>query len=94
MGAVAERFAADGLVVVAIDLDKSRAPAEAFLSEFSTPFLVAFDPAGKTAEAYDVGAMPASYLIGRDGRILYAHRGFEAGDAASLEARIKEAIAR
>jgi thiol-disulfide isomerase/thioredoxin len=94
MSAVSERYAASGLVVVAIDLDKSREPAEAFLREFSPPFIVAFDPAGKTAEAYDVRAMPSSYLVGRDGRLVYSHAGFDPRDAATIENQIKEAVAK
>ena len=94
MSTVSERYAASGLVVVAIDLDKSREPAEAFLRDFSPLFIVAFDPLGKTAEAYDVTAMPSSYLVGRDGRLIYSHAGFDLRDAATIETKIKEAVAQ
>jgi thiol-disulfide isomerase/thioredoxin len=94
MSGLAERNAANGFVVVAINLDKSREPAEAFLRELSPSFIVAFDPAGKTAEAYDVTAMPSSYLVGRDGRVVYRHAGFDPRDTETLERKIKEAIAQ
>lgn len=94
MSGLAEQNAAKGLVVVAINLDKSREPADAFLRQFSPPFIVAFDPAGKTAEAYDVAAMPSSYLVGRDGRVVYSHAGFDARDTETLETKIKETIAQ
>jgi cytochrome c biogenesis protein CcmG/thiol:disulfide interchange protein DsbE len=94
MSDVAEHNAANGLVVVAINLDKSREPAEAFLRQFSPPFIVAFDPAGKTAEAYNVATMPSSYLVGRDGRVVYRHAGFDLRDTETLEKKIKEAIAQ
>jgi DsbE subfamily thiol:disulfide oxidoreductase len=94
MSDLAEHNAANGLVVVAINLDKSREPAEAFLRQFSPPFIVAFDPAGNTAEAYDVTAMPSSYLVGRDGRVVYRHAGFDPRDTETLEKKIKEAIAQ
>jgi thiol-disulfide isomerase/thioredoxin len=94
MSAISEREAASGLVVVAINLDKDRELADAFLREFSPPFIVAFDPAGKTAEAYDVTAMPSSYLVGRDGHLLYSHAGFDLRDAETIEHRIQEAVAK
>lgn len=94
MSAIFERDAASGLVVVAINLDKRREPAEAFLRELSPPFIVAFDPAGRTAEAYDVTAMPSSYLVGRDGRLLYSHAGFDPRDAATIENEIEKAVAQ
>ncbi len=92
MSEVAERNAAKGLVVVAINLDKSREPADSFLRQFSPSFIVAFDPAGKTAEAYNVEAMPSSYLVGRDGRVVYSHAGFDPRDTETLETKIKETI--
>jgi thiol-disulfide isomerase/thioredoxin len=92
MNDVAERNAAKGLVIVAINLDKSREPAEAFLRQFSPSFIVAFDPAGKTAEAYNVETMPSSYLVGRDGRVVYRHAGFDSRDTETLETKIKETI--
>ena len=89
-----ERFAPQGLVIVAIDLDKSRDDADRFLAKFPAPFTVAFDPEGKVAEAYRVSAMPTSVLVDRDGTILSTHAGFTPKQAAALEARIQEACAR
>ena len=94
MSDVAEHNDANGFVVVAINLDKSRESADAFLRELSPSFIVAFDPAGKTAEAYNVATMPSSYLVGRDGRVVYSHAGFDARDTETLEKKIKETIAQ
>ena len=80
-----ERYAARGLTIVAIDLDKDRAAADAFLAKYAAPFKVAFDAPGKTAEAFGVEAMPTSFLIGRDGRVLERHAGFDAKHAVELE---------
>jgi cytochrome c biogenesis protein CcmG, thiol:disulfide interchange protein DsbE len=89
-----ERYASKGLEIVAINLDKSRDDADGFLAQFPAPFKVAFDPAGTTAEAYHVAAMPTSYLIARDGTILSTHTGFDPKKTAALEALIQEACAR
>ncbi len=91
---ISSRYAREGLVVVAINLDKSHELANEFLREFSPPFIVAFDPAGRVAEAYDVRVMPSSYLVGRDGRLVYSHRGFDLADEATIEKQIKEAVAK
>ena len=55
---------------------------------------IAFDPAGDTPRAYGIKAMPSSFLIGTDGRVLYAHAGFRDADKADLEQRIRAALAR
>jgi cytochrome c biogenesis protein CcmG/thiol:disulfide interchange protein DsbE len=89
-----ERFGDKGLTVVAINLDKQREDADAFLSQYPAPFIVAFDPAGKTPEAYHVSAMPTTFVIGRDGTILEAHAGFDPKKTAPLENLIQEACAK
>ena len=94
MAGLAERQRSKGLEIVAINLDKDRALADAFLQEHPASFKVAFDPAGKTAESYEVAAMPTSFLIGKDGRILLRHAGFDLRRTAELEKQIEEALAR
>ena len=89
-----ERYAGKGLTIVAIDLDKDRRAADAFLEEFPASFLVAYDPAGRTAEAYRVSAMPSSFLIGPTGALLSSHAGFDPRKVDAIETSIQEACAR
>ena len=89
-----ERYGAKGLAIVAINLDKEREAAQAFLLEFPAPFLVAFDPDGRTADAFHVTTMPSSYLVGADGAILDAVNGFDPGEAGAVEQKISEALSR
>lgn len=92
MARLAADHAADSLVVIAVNLDKERALADAFLEKHPATFGIAFDPAGRTAEAFQVSAMPTSFLIGRDGTILWRHAGFDPRQAADLERRVQEAL--
>lgn len=92
LGQLARKYAANGLRVVAINLDKSRPAADQFLMRNAVPFAVAFDPAGKTAEAYHVSAMPSTALVGADGTLLAMHRGFTAKEAGALEGEIRAAL--
>ena len=94
LSTMSERYGAKGLVVVAINLDKRRALAETFLRELPPPFTVAFDPVGKTAEAFDVSTMPSSYLVNRAGRLVYSHAGFYLKDADAFEKHIQEEVSK
>jgi thiol-disulfide isomerase/thioredoxin len=87
-----EHYGPKGLVVVAINLDKDREAALEFLGDYPAPFLVAFDPSGKTAEAFNVAAMPSSYLVGPNGKILYSQKGFDPKETGKVEQMIKEAL--
>jgi cytochrome c biogenesis protein CcmG/thiol:disulfide interchange protein DsbE len=87
-----EQYGDRGLTVVAINLDQERKAADAFLAKYPAPFRVAFDPQGKTAGAFHVEVMPTSFLIGRDGRVLERHAGFDPKKAIEIEERIAKEL--
>jgi len=86
------QYAEKGLSVVAVNLDKNQDQAVEFLDKYSVPFVIAYDPAGRTAEAFDVSVMPTSFLIDRQGRIVLSHPGFDPKKTGPLEDAIKEAL--
>jgi len=92
MDSLMARYGKQGFSVVAINLDKQRAPAYRFLEEHPASFTIAFDPAGKTAEAYGIAGMPTSVLIGRDGTIVQTHLGFDPKKNAEFESLIAEKL--
>ena len=94
MATMAGKYGAKGFAVVAINLDKSREAADAFLAKYPPSFTVAFDPAGKTAEQFGVRAMPSSFLIDRNGKIVWSHEGFQPSRAQAMEERIAEELSR
>ena len=93
MEAMHQRHGAQGLQVIAVNLDAKPDAARRFLAEHRASFTVAFDPAGDSARRYAVRAMPTSVLIGADGRIRTVHAGFRDDDRAPLEAALREALA-
>jgi cytochrome c biogenesis protein CcmG/thiol:disulfide interchange protein DsbE len=93
MAGLVERYKGRGLRVVAVNLDKDRELADAFLADHPAAFTVAFDPKGRTAEAYKVAAMPTSFVIGKDGSLLLRHAGFDPRHTDEVEKRIQEALA-
>jgi thiol-disulfide isomerase/thioredoxin len=90
MKSIYERYSPRGFEIVAINLDKNREYADKFLQEFYPPFTVAFDPQGKSAEAFEVPTMPSSFLISRKGNIVYSHAGFDEKKADLVENVIQE----
>jgi peroxiredoxin len=90
MKSIYERYSPRGFEIVAINLDKNREYADKFLQEFYPPFTVAFDPQGKSAEAFEVPTMPSSFLISRKGNIVYSHAGFDEKKVDLVENVIQE----
>lgn len=81
-----------GLEVVAVNLDKDKKLADAFLQENKVNFIIAFDQSGDTATAYKLQGMPSSYLIGRDGKLYASHIGFREEDKSKMEQAIKRLL--
>ena len=88
------RYASRGLQIVGVGLDEKRQDADRFLASYPARFTIAFDATGATPRAYGVKGMPSSYLIGRDGRVIFRHIGFRPSDKAELERRIARALER
>ena len=84
-----ERYAEQGLVILAVNLDKERKLAEAFLSQIPADFVVTFDPTGDLAKTYKIPGMPTSFLIGRDGEISSVHQGFHSSKKSKYESQIQ-----
>lgn len=86
------KFAARGLEIVAINVDARMPDAQRFLATMPAKFTVAFDAKGQTPKQFDVKAMPTSYLLDGDGKVVYVHAGFRDADRAALEAAIENAL--
>ncbi|SCZ53592.1 TlpA family protein disulfide reductase [Thiohalomonas denitrificans] len=92
MNELQTRYGEQGLVVVAVNLDKDRKLVEQFLAKYPAQFTVAYDPKGETAERFGLKGMPSSYLIDRDGEIRLSHVGFRDEDSRELEAGIRNVL--
>ena len=88
------RYGDDGLVVVGVNLDESRAAAQRFLRQVPAEFPIVYNPEGTLAEKYVVEAMPTSYLVGPNGRVLHRELGFRLGEKEQMERRIEAALER
>ena len=87
-------YGEDGFEIIAINLDTSRKDAEEFLKQMPAKFDVAFDKSGKTAEAYNLKAMPSSFLIDRNGRLVHKSLGYRAEEKKIVEKKIQKLVGR
>lgn len=78
--------------IIAINLDESHGAASEFLQKIPANFDIAYDPSGRTAEAYQLKAMPTSFLINKNGELVHQNIGFRSEDKTELEAKIKQLL--
>ena len=88
MNAMQSKYAAQGLQVIAVNLDVENADALQFLKSVPANFTIAYDPKGKTAQQFEIKGMPTSILIGRDGKVLSQHAGFFEASKQKIEQAI------
>ena len=86
-------YGADGFTVVTINVDHERADAERFLKAFGPTLDVRYDPEGSLAQQYGVQGMPTSFLIDRQGRQRFLHKGFVGSDVPTYEQQIRTLLA-
>lgn len=86
MNQLQSELGAQGLAVVALNLDEEASDAASFLAKHAASFKIAGGANQACAQAFQVEAMPSSYLIDRAGKVRYIHHGFRAGDAEQLRA--------
>jgi thiol-disulfide isomerase/thioredoxin len=92
MNAMHERYAGEGLEIIAVNVDKERALADEFLGETPAEFRLHFDPSGGLAESFGVQAMPSSFMLDADGNVLATHYGFKLADTEEYEHAIRAAL--
>lgn len=82
-----------GLRLIGVNLDENPDDAKTFLDKYPANFTIAADLDEQCARAFDVKAMPSSYLIGRDGVIRHVHLGFKSGEAKELRDLVEQVLA-
>ena len=88
MNAMQEKYRSQGLEIVGVNLDMNSDDAQKFLATTPAKFTIAFDNKGQTPKIYGVKAMPSSYVLSRDGKIIYQHMGFNDHEKDKLEQKL------
>ncbi len=76
MAELQKKYGAQGLVVVAVNVDENRADMEAFLKQNAAPFAVVRDAAQKLVAQAGIATMPSSFVIDQTGKVRFVHAGF------------------
>jgi peroxiredoxin len=63
--------------ILAINIDEFRGAAQDAATEWQMPYPVLVDSHHKTADAYEVFAIPTIFVVDRNGQVEYGHVGFD-----------------
>lgn len=88
-------FGASGLRVVGVSVDEGRVEKVAHYAESNgLRFAISHDPAGDIQRAYQVVGVPTTFVIGRDGTLLWRHTGNIAPILNDVRTVIREALSK
>lgn len=87
------KYGDQGLTIIAINLDESKANADLFLQKIPAHFRMVLDPKGQIAKQSELVGMPSSYLIGKSGKLRVSRQGFFSAKKGVYEADIKQLFA-
>ncbi len=80
---LADEYKAKGVRVLAINIDKKRDVVDKFLAKLKSKpdaMKILLDPGSTVVAAYDIEAMPSSFIIDKKGDIRFSHLGYTEKD--------------
>lgn len=89
-----EQYRDRGLTIVGVSQDRNIDNARQFATRHRITFPVVFDEGHAIANRYRPPRMPTAYVIDRGGIVRHVHAGYDAGEAARLEAEIRALLDR
>ena len=82
-------FGAKGFQVLAINVDRDPDAARGFMQKRKITYPSLSDPEGELPRRFGLETMPTSYLIDREGRIHWIHKGFKKGDFEKIRSQVR-----
>ncbi len=75
-----KHYHAQGLVIVAVNVDEDRTDMQTFLKKHPATFAVVRDAGQKLVERAGIATMPSSFLVDRTGKIRFTHSGYKGAE--------------
>jgi peroxiredoxin len=87
-----DKYRSAGFVLLGVNIDEDAQLGAATAGRWGLKFPVLLDTDKTVVRQYDLGSMPATVLIDRDGRVRHLHRGYREGVEATYEQQIRELV--
>ena len=87
-----DKYRNSGFTLLAVNIDDDPRTATATAAKMGLRFPVLLDTDKTVSKRYDLGSMPATVLIDRDGKVRFLHRGYRDGMELSYEQQIRDLV--
>jgi peroxiredoxin len=87
-----DKYRSSGFNLLAVNIDDDARTGSATAVRWGLKFPVLLDADKSVSRLYDLGSMPATVLIDRDGKVRYLHRGYRDGVEELYERQVRELV--
>ena len=87
-----DKYKAAGFVMLGVNIDDSIDTATTAAQKWGVRFPVLFDADKAVSKRWDMGSMPATVLVDRDGKVRFLHRGYREGVEDTYEQQIRALV--
>ncbi len=87
-----DKYRASGFTLLGVNIDDDPRTAASTAARMGVKFPVLLDTDKAVSKLYDLGSMPATVLIDRDGKVRFLHRGYRDGMEQDYERQIRELV--
>jgi peroxiredoxin len=84
-----DKYRDAGFVLLGVNIDDNVRAATDLATKLGLRFPVLLDTDKSVSRLYDLGSMPATVLIDREGRVRYLHRGYREGYELSYDQQVR-----
>lgn len=87
-----DKYRSAGFVLLGVNIDDDVRTATGTAGKWGLKFPVLLDADKAVSKLYDLGSMPATVLIDRDGKVRFLHRGYREGMEEAYEKQIRDLV--
>ena len=84
-----DKYRDAGFVLLGVNIDDNARAATDLAAKLGLRFPVLLDTDKSVSRLYDLGSMPATVLIDREGRVRHLHRGYREGYELSYDQQVR-----
>ncbi len=87
-----DKYRSAGVTLLGVNIDDDPQHGAATAARWGVRFPVLLDADKRVSKLYDLGAMPSTVLVDRDGRVRFLHRGYREGMEQLYEQQLRELV--
>lgn len=84
-----DKYRGSGFVLLGVNIDDNARTATELAAKLGLRFPVLLDTDKTVSRLYEMGAMPATVMIDREGRVRYLHRGYRDGVEITYDEQVR-----